>query len=234
LRLKVHDWQTQRSPRVPGCLMQPSATVPATNACFAELKQQKGQKVMHVLVAVASRHGSTREIADAIAQALDGPGVDAEVRTVEDVPDLDRYDAVVLGSAIYMGNWESAASQFVQRHHSKLVTMPVWLFSSGPVGKDEHPGQGDPPKVVEIAQLTRARGHQMFAGKLDRHDLNLGERLVVNVVHAPDGDFRNWSAIRAWADEIGAALKSTAERAIAGSTSSDSSRPSGFGSAYFG
>ena len=88
--------------------------------------------------------------------------------------------------------------------------MPVWLFSSGPVGNDDRPGQADPPKVVEIARLTHARGHQMFAGKLDRHDLSLGERLVVNVVHAPDGDFRDWNAIRTWADEIGAALKSVA------------------------
>ena len=55
---------------------------------------------MHVLVAVASRHGSTREIADAIAQELRMQGVDADVRHVEDVPDLNSYDAVVLGSAI--------------------------------------------------------------------------------------------------------------------------------------
>jgi len=157
---------------------------------------------MHVLVAVASRHGSTREIADAIEQELHVPGVDAEVRDVENVPDLEAYDAVVLGSALYMGNWESAASRFVQRHRSKLLTMPVWLFSSGPVGNNNHPGQGDPPKVVQIAQLARARGHQMFAGKLDRHNLSFGERLVVNVVHAPDGDFRDWNAIRAWANEI--------------------------------
>ena len=67
--------------------------------------------MMHVLVTVASRHGSTREIADAIAQELRMPGIDADVRHVEEVPDLNSYDAVVLGSAIYMGNWESAANQ---------------------------------------------------------------------------------------------------------------------------
>ena len=189
---------------------------------------------MYVLVAVASRHGSTREIAIAIAYELQVSGVDAEVRHVEDVPDLDSYDAVILCSAIYMGNWESAANGFVQRHQSRMLTMPVWLFSSGPVGNDNHPGQGDPPKVVEIAQLTHARGHQLFAGKLDRHALNLGERLVVKLVHAPDGDFRDWSAIRAWADGIAAALKAAALPAVAGGLSSDSARPSGRGSAYFG
>jgi menaquinone-dependent protoporphyrinogen oxidase len=189
---------------------------------------------MHVLVAVASRHGSTREIADAIAQELQVPGVHAEVRTADEVPDLDSYDAVVLGSAIYMGNWESAASRFVQQHQAKLASMPVWLFSSGPVGNDDHRGQGDPPKVVEIAQLTRARGHQMFAGKLDRHALNLGERLVVNVVHAPDGDFRDWSVIRGWADGIAAALRPSAVSAVASDTSAKSYGPPRYGSAYFG
>ena len=182
---------------------------------------------MHVLVAVASRHGSTRGIADAIAQELQALGVDADVRRVDEVPDLESYGAVLLGSAIYMGNWESAANRFVQRHQAKLQSMPVWLFSSGPVGDDDHPGRGDPPKVVEIAQLSHARGHQMFAGKLDRHELNLGERLVVNVIHAPDGDFRDWNAIRAWADEIGAALKSAA-------TLTDSATQSRQASAYFG
>jgi menaquinone-dependent protoporphyrinogen oxidase len=177
---------------------------------------------------VASRHGSTREIADAIAQELQVHGADAEVRTVDEVSDLDGYSAVVLGSAIYMGNWESAANRFVQRHQSQLLTMPVWLFSSGPVGND-HPEQGDPPKVGEIAQRTHARGHQMFAGKLDRHDLNLGERLVVNVVRAPDGDFRDWSSIRAWADEIGDALRSAVTADI-----TDCPSPSRQASAYSG
>src|SRR2546423_14354057 len=79
---------------------------------------------MHVLVTVASRHGSTREIADAIAQELRMPGIDADVRHVEEVPDLNSYDAVVLGSAIYMGNWESEANQFLQRHQSRLLTIP--------------------------------------------------------------------------------------------------------------
>src|SRR5438105_8362943 len=187
---------------------------------------------MHGLETVASRHGSSREIADAIVQELRMPGIDADVRHGEEVPDLNSYDAVVLGSAIYMGNWESAANQFLQRHQPRLLTMPVWLFSSGPVGNGDRPGQGDPPKFVEIARLTHARGHQMFAGKLDRHNLSLGERLVVNVVHAPDGDFRDWSAIRSWADEIGAALKSAAVPAAA--TSSDSPPRSQPASAYFG
>src|SRR5438128_10904375 len=112
---------------------------------------------MHVLVAVATRHGSTRGIADAIARELQALGVDADVRRVDEVPDLENYDAVVLGSAVYMGSWESAANRFVQRCRAKLQTMPVWLFSSGPVGNDAHPGQGEHPKVTEIAQLTHAR-----------------------------------------------------------------------------
>jgi menaquinone-dependent protoporphyrinogen oxidase len=176
---------------------------------------------MHVLVAVASRHGSTREIANAIAQHLQLAGVHAEVRPVEEVASLETYDAVVLGSALYMGNWDAAANRFVQRHQSRLLTVPVWLFSSGPVGNTDDAGPGDPPQVVEIGRRTHARGVQLFAGKLDRHQLNLGERLIVNVVHAPDGDFRDWSAIRAWAEEIGAALTSAVVSGRGTSTLSD-------------
>jgi menaquinone-dependent protoporphyrinogen oxidase len=177
----------------------------AGNQCVFCCTQRKASP-MNILVVVASRHGSTREIADVIAQQLHATGADAEVRDVKDVSDLENYDAVVLGSAIYMDNLEAGVKRFVNRHRSKLLTMPVWLFSSGPVGKNDEWGQADPPKVVEMTQLTHARGYQVFAGKLDRHALNVGERFLANVVKAPDGDFRDWTTIRAWADGIAAAL----------------------------
>ena len=65
---------------------------------------------------------------------------------------------------------------------------------------------GDPNGLVELLETTRAREHVIFAGKLDKRDLGLGERLITRVVHAPEGDFRDWEAIRDWARAIGAAL----------------------------
>src|SRR5262245_7899011 len=88
-----------------------------------------------VLVAVASPHGSPREIADAIAETLRSAGLDVDLRDVADVKDLAPYDAVVLGSAVYMGHWVREARQFATDQAEGLRRLPLWLFSSGPVGK---------------------------------------------------------------------------------------------------
>lgn len=161
---------------------------------------------MNILVAVASKHGSTREIADVIAQELRAAGHTAEVRNVEEAPTINRYDAAIVGSAVYMGNWLPEARQYVEQNRERFAGMPVWLFSSGPLGEDPQP-KGDPEGLDRLMEQTGARGHQIFVGRLDKSELGLGERLIVRAVKAPEGDFRDWDAIRAWAREIAAAVK---------------------------
>ena len=161
---------------------------------------------MPILVAVASRHGSTREIAEAIADELRLAGLNADARNVEEVSNLDEYSGIVLGSAVYMGNWSAGARDFVQHHRTRLATIPVWLFSSGPIGAPDPRPHGDPGGVVELTRATRAVEHRVFAGKLDEAELGRAERLVSRMVGAQSGDFRDWSAIRAWAREIAASL----------------------------
>jgi menaquinone-dependent protoporphyrinogen oxidase len=158
---------------------------------------------MKVLVTVASRHGSTREIAQVIAGELRAAGVEPDLREVETIGALDGYDAAVIGSAVYAGQWLLEARQFVERNREQLSKLPVWLFSSGPIGADPWP-PGDPPGVAELTRSIGARGHAVFSGKLDSHTLGFAERLIARVVHAPAGDFRNWEAIRAWTRAIGA------------------------------
>ena len=165
---------------------------------------------MTILVAAASRHGSTHEIAEAIAQELRTTGHAVEVRNAGDVGDAARYDAVIIGSAVYMGNWLPEARDFVDRNRERLQAVPVWLFSSGPLGQDDPQPHGDPTHLDEVMQATRARGHRIFVGKLDKSELGLGERLATKMVKAPEGDFRDWEAIRGWADEIATALDSSA------------------------
>jgi menaquinone-dependent protoporphyrinogen oxidase len=174
------------------------------------LIRRKGVNVMKVLVAVASRHESTREIAAAIAEELQAAGFDVDQRNVEQAGELDDYGAVVLGSAVYVGNWLPEARRFVERHRAHLAEMPVWLFSSGPIGADDPKPHGDPPVVAELMQVTHAREHRSFTGRLDPHSLGLCERLAVKVVHAPAGDFRHWDAIRVWARSIAEVLDSSA------------------------
>jgi len=165
-----------------------------------------------VLVATASRHGGTAAIAAEIAKTLrialfaDLPGSIVDLRSVDQVSTVAGYDAVVLGSAVYMGRWMPAAREFADRQAGALATIPVWLFSSGPIGDPPKPEQ-DAADVDWITTATGARGHHTFAGQLDPQRLGFAERAVAWAVHAPEGDYRDWPAIRQWAGQIGAALR---------------------------
>jgi len=136
---------------------------------------------MNVLVVVASRHGSTHEIAEALARELRA-----------------------------LGNWLPDARKLVERNRARLATVPVWLFSSGPLGQDDPQPKGYPQHLDELMQETSARGHRTFVGKLDKSKLGLGERLIAGMVKAPEGDFRDWDAVHDWAREIATALPTPA------------------------
>lgn len=161
---------------------------------------------MRILVTAASRHGSTMEMASAIGSALQEAGLQAEVKPLHELGGVAGFNAVVLGSSVYMGRWLPEAAEFVRRHEVELKARPVWLFSSGPIGSPEPKPEGEPANIDEMVAAVRARGHRVFAGRLDRRQLGLGEKLIVGAVKAQDGDFRDWEAIRAWALEIVAAL----------------------------
>jgi menaquinone-dependent protoporphyrinogen oxidase len=166
---------------------------------------------MKVLVAAASRHGATSEIGEAIGEGLREHGVEADVKPPDEVHDLAGYDAVVLGSAVYVGKWLEPARDLVERRADELCTLPVWLFSSGPIGDPLRPAPDDAVDVEPLVSSTRARGHRLFGGKLDKEKLGFGEKAVVLAFRAPEGDFRDWDEIRAWAGEIAADLTAADE-----------------------
>jgi menaquinone-dependent protoporphyrinogen oxidase len=156
-----------------------------------------------VLLTAASRHQATHEIAEAIAGGLRERGVDADVRRIDEVTSLDGYRAVVLGSAVYMSRWLSEARRFAQIHTSELSSMPVWLFSSGPLGPPDHLiPPGDSADVPVLMRLTRAIDHRTFGGRLELRHLRFAERAVVRTIHAPEGDNRDWDAIQKFAEDI--------------------------------
>ena len=162
---------------------------------------------MRVLVTAASRHEATAEIAEAIAHGLAVRGLDARARPIGAVADLGEYDAVVLGSAIYMGRWLKEARVFAAQHSTALTAMPVWLFGSGPLGPaDKLLPESDAADIDAMVALTRAREHRVLAGRLDATRLGVAERAMVKVVHAPEGDSRDWAAVDAFAADIAAAL----------------------------
>ena len=161
-----------------------------------------------VLVTVASKHGATQAIGQTIGDVLEEMGLDVDRRTPEDVHHLSGVDAVVLGSAVYAGRWVAAAAELADRLGDELRDLPVWVFSSGPLGDPPTP-DGTGPAIQEVVGRLDPRDHQVFAGALDRDGLSLGERAVVKVVRAPYGDYRDWEAVTAWATSIGDTLRRT-------------------------
>src|SRR5215211_4260149 len=109
-----------------------------------------------VLVAVASKHGATAEIADAIAEQLR--------RDAGDVKSLAGYDAVVLGSAVYAKRWRREARSFLRKHHDELAERPFWVFSSGYLGDHRDPDWEEPHKIVDAVEKLGARDHVTFGG----------------------------------------------------------------------
>ena len=161
---------------------------------------------MRILIVVSSRHGSTLEIAETIADELRRADLVADVEMAASEPRINEYDAAIVGSGVYMGRWLPEGRRFVEQHAAELRARPVWLFSSGPLGAPDPQPVGDPVDAQSLLQAAGGRGHRVFSGKLDRGDLGLGEKVVVSLVRAPAGDFRDWPTVRAWATEIAAAL----------------------------
>jgi menaquinone-dependent protoporphyrinogen oxidase len=166
---------------------------------------------MRVLITAASKHGATDDIARLIAGSLSDAGIDTVVAAPEQITSLgiEEADAVVIGSAVYLGRWMAPARKLVERYAAALADRPVWLFSSGPTNDPPKP-EDDPSDVADLMRLAHAREHRTFPGRLDRHGLGLGERLAVAAAHAPDGDFRSPAEIGEWASHIARSLEALA------------------------
>lgn len=156
---------------------------------------------MTVLVAHASKHGSTREVAEAVAAVLEQRGVAVDVQPAAVVDDVGPYDAVVLGGALYFGRWHADARAFLERHRAVLAPLPLAVFALGPVG--------DTGTLEESrAELDRALAGTpelepfavgVFGGVIDPSKL----RFPLSRMKAQDS--RDWDAIRAWAEAVAAA-----------------------------
>ncbi len=180
-----------------------------------QVRDVMSRRPARVLVVAASRHGSTAEIASALARALDeyDAGLAAVGMPVEQRPDPAPFDAVVLGSAVYAGRWLEHAREYATAHTDVLRRRPVWLFSSGPIGEPPFP-QDEPSDVAPLMHLIAARGHVVFPGHLDTSRLSFEERSMVTAMRAPLGDFRDWDAVRAWGAEIAGQLLASPTSAV--------------------
>jgi menaquinone-dependent protoporphyrinogen oxidase len=128
------------------------------------------------------------------------------------------FDAFVIGGGTYGGRWHPDAVAFIRRHADQLVSKPVWLFSSGPLGSTPAADAREPVEMGELAPLVKARAHAVFAGAYDRDmvegsELGRLERFVAKRF-IPEGDWRDWPSIEAWARSIALELKPTAIGAL--------------------
>ena len=160
-----------------------------------------------VLVAYASKHGATAEIAEAIAAELRARGLATDCRRVDDVKELAGYAAVVLGSAVYMKRWRHEARALLHRHARELAELPFWIFSSGPFGEHPDPTWAEPPKVVKEAETLGVRDHAVFGGRLPLEPSGFIEKAMVRDTPSDVADLRDWDEIRAWAAGVAAALR---------------------------
>jgi menaquinone-dependent protoporphyrinogen oxidase len=163
---------------------------------------------MTVLVTYASKRGSTAEIAETIAATLRREGLGVCLERAEDVQSLDRYDAVVLGSAVYMKRWRGDARHFLKKHRKALKQMPFWVFSSGPVGdpSKDNPEWMEPPNIAEKVDELGGREHVVFGGCVPVEPQGFMEEAMVERTPKEFRDRRDWTDIREWAHGVAGAL----------------------------
>jgi len=163
-----------------------------------------------ILVAYASRTGSTAGVAEAIGQTLAESGASVEVCRMQDVTALTPYWAGVAGSAIQGGQWLPEAMQFMRTHQAALARKPFAAFlvcmPLAMPGAEKY-RQGVAEWLGPVRALVRPVSEGLFAGVLDISQVpSFGNRLKFRLSVAfgvwKEGDHRDWKAIRAWAADL--------------------------------
>ena len=165
-----------------------------------------GKMEKKVLVTYASKYGSTGGVADAVAKELCAKGVSADVALIKNARNIGSYQGVIIGSAIYMGKWMSEAVDFVKKNKEVLRRVPVAYFLvcmtlSRPTEKNraEVLAYMDPllKEVPEIKPVSLGT----FAGAMHYGNLSWIYKKILKSKGTPEGDYRDWNAIRSWAQE---------------------------------
>jgi len=163
-----------------------------------------------VLVAYGTTGGGTGEIAEWVAEELRAAGLTARLLPAADVTDVDGYDALVLGSALYGYGWHLDVRRFVHRFAGRFADRPVWLFSSGPLDGSADAGPLPPvPHAYAALRELPARAHVTFGGRMTTEARGwLGQVAKQLAREGQAGDFRNPPRVRAWAREVAAEIRS--------------------------
>jgi len=160
-----------------------------------------------ILITYATRAGSTVEIAAVIGEALSKRNFMVEVKPVSEKPNLDGCQAVLMGSAIRMGAWLPEALDFVRQNQAALNRLPTSIFTVHMLnaGDDETSRAARRAYTAPLRELLPSADEVFFKGKLDYKTLSFLDRLIAKAVENPDnppGDFRDWKAIKGWAESL--------------------------------
>jgi menaquinone-dependent protoporphyrinogen oxidase len=163
-----------------------------------------------ILVAYATRYGSTQEVAEAVADKLRQSRIQVTVQPMKQVQSLERYDAVVLGAPVYIGKWHKEAHNFLARFKEAVTQRPVAIFALGPIGTDEKEIQGSRSQFEQELALyswLKPVSLEMFVGKYDPTKLSFVHNLLTKLpasplYNLPAADNRDWDAIRAWSGQL--------------------------------
>lgn len=172
----------------------------------------KEDPMTNILVTYASKYGSTAEIAETIATTLRQTARRVDCIPIDRVLDAYGYDVIIIGSAIYAGQWPASVARFLERNLELLKGVPFYIFTSGPASDPQASGEefAIPVQLGEIFQQINPRDVLLVGGKIEPEQLNWFERLIIRTVKAPTGDYRDMDMVREWAESIArAAVKMT-------------------------
>jgi len=161
-----------------------------------------------ILITYATRTGSTAEVAEAIGEVLASRGFVVDIKPMKEKPSLDRYNAVVLGSAIRLGSWVTEALDFIKENQARLNQIPTAIFTVHMLntGDNESSRAARQAYINPVRQLITPEAEAFFAGNLDLAKLSFVDRVITKLVAAETGpkvgDFREWEKIRDWAHKV--------------------------------
>lgn len=165
----------------------------------------------NILITYASKHGSTAEIAEKIYKILKEENLICDFQAVETVKDISPYHTIILGSAVYIGQWRKSTVKFLKKNEALLANKNIWLFSTGPTGEGDPiellKGWKYPDALKDTIDKINPEEITVFHGVLDETKLNTFEKMTIKMVKAPMGDFRDWDEVNKWAKKIVSQLK---------------------------
>jgi menaquinone-dependent protoporphyrinogen oxidase len=163
-----------------------------------------------VLVTWATRFGSTEEVAHAIADDLLQQRFAVNALPMNEVKTLERYQAIVMGFALYIGRMHKDARRFLVSHHKELARLPVALFVLGPVHADQKEFTTARSQLQkELAKLPWLSpiAQEVFGGKFDPKTIGFPFTFISAMRNLPPSDARDWDTIHAWSTHLATTLQ---------------------------